>query len=74
MIFNPFVFLAGIIAGIFLICTMRLKTKEIIRYPNPENVDTTIYRDKNGVCFKFKSNDVSCEDNASAIKEFPIAN
>ena len=74
MIFNPFVFLAGLIAGIFLICTMRLKTKEIIRYPNPENVDTTIYRDKNGVCFKFKLNDVSCEDNASAIKEFPIAN
>lgn len=74
MIFNPFVFLAGIIAGIFLICTMRLKTKEIIRYPNPENVDTTIYRDKNGVCFKFKSNDVSCEDNASAIKEFPLSN
>jgi hypothetical protein len=74
MIFNPFVFLAGIIAGIFIICTMRLKTKEIIRYPNPENVDSTIYRDKNGVCFKFKSNDVSCEDNASAIKEFPISN
>ena len=74
MIFNPFVFLAGLIAGIFLICTMRLKTKEIIRYPNPENVDSTIYRDKNGVCFKFKSEELSCEDNASAIKEFPLAN
>ena len=74
MIFNPFVFLAGIIAGIFLICTMRLKAKEVIRYPNPENVDTTIYRDKNGVCFKFKSEEVSCDENQANLKEFPLSN
>ncbi len=53
---------------------MRLKIKEIIRYPNPENVNNTIYRDKNGVCFKFKSEEVSCEDNNAALKEFPLSN
>ena len=74
MIFNPFVFLAGIIAGIFLICTMRLKAKEVTRYPNPENVDSTIYRDKNGVCFKFKSEELSCDENKASIKEFPLSN
>lgn len=66
--------MAGVIAGIFLICTMRLKVKEVIRYPNPENVNDTVYRDKNGVCFKFKSEEVSCEENNATLKEFPLSN
>jgi hypothetical protein len=74
MIFNPFIFLAGLVAGIFLVVTMRLKTKEVIRYPTPENVDSTTYRDKNGVCFKFKSEEVSCDENKEKVTEYPLAN
>lgn len=74
MIFNPFIFLTGIIAGIFLICTMRLKTKEVIRYPTPENSGSTLYRDKNGVCFKFKSEEVSCDEHKDKVTEYPLSN
>jgi hypothetical protein len=74
MIFNPFIFLAGLFAGIFLIVTIRLKTKEVIRYPTPENAESTLYRDKNGVCFKFKSEEVSCDENKDKVTEYPLAN
>lgn len=74
MIFNPFIFLGGIIAGIFLVCTMRLKKKEVIRYPTPENAESTVYRDKNGVCFKFKSEEVPCDENTEKVTEYPLSN
>lgn len=74
MIFNPFIFLAGLIAGIFLVVAIRLKAKEVIRYPTPETAETTIYRDKNGVCFKFKSEEVSCDEHKDKVQEFPLAN
>lgn len=74
MIFNPFLFLAGLIAGIFLVVAIRLKVKEVIRYPMPETADKTIYRDKNNVCFKFKSEEVSCDEHKDKVQEFPVAN
>jgi hypothetical protein len=74
MIFNPFVFLGGLIAGIILVCIIRLNAKEVIRYPTPENAASTMYRDKNGVCFKFKSEEVSCDEHKDKVKEFPLSN
>ena len=74
MIFNPFLFLAGIITGIFVVCAIRLKAKEVIRYPHPSTSETTVYRDKNNVCFKFKTDEVSCSENKDKVKDYPLQN
>jgi hypothetical protein len=74
MIFNPFLFLAGIVLGIFVVCAIRLKAKEVIRYPHPSTSETTVYRDKNNVCFKFKSEEVVCNDNKDKLKDYPLQN
>ena len=53
---------------------MRLKKKEVVRYPTPDNVESTLYRDKNGVCFKFKSEEVSCDEHKDKVTEYPLSN
>jgi hypothetical protein len=74
MIFNPFVFVAGLLTGIFVVCVIRLKAKEVVRYPHPSNSETTVYRDKNNVCFKFKTTEVKCDEHKDKVVEYPLQN
>ena len=74
MIFNPFVFVGGLLVGIFVVCVIRLKAKEVVRYPHPSNSETTVYRDKNNVCFKFKTQEVSCSENKDKVVQYPLQN
>lgn len=71
MLFNPLLFLAGLLVGIFLVCTMSPEQKIVMKYPTPEN-GTTIYKDGNGVCYKYDSAEVSCETEKAKLKEYPV--
>jgi hypothetical protein len=72
MLFNPAVFLIGLSAGIFLVCMMRPEPKVVLRYPTPENVGNTTYRDGNAVCYKYTSEEVSCDAEKAKVREYPI--
>jgi hypothetical protein len=65
-------FLAGIVVGIFLITTFKSETPVVMRYPHPDNVNGRIYKDKNNVCYQYKSNLVDCDTNEDTLKPYPL--
>jgi hypothetical protein len=46
--------------------------KTIYIYPNPENVENILFKDKADNCFYFKPTEVKCPTDKTKIKEVPI--
>ena len=44
----------------------------IMKYPNIENAGKLIYKDRNGTCFVYETNEVDCDKNEERIKPFPL--
>ncbi len=66
-------FLLGLIVGIFGIYYAAPTMAVVMKYPAPDMVDKLIYKDKNGMCYKYGVKDVNCDSNESRMKSFPLA-
>ena len=66
---NIKVFIVSFCIGLIYIYFTMPKSKVIIKYPTPDNVNDNIYKDKAGVCYKYMSKNVPCSKDA---KELPI--
>jgi hypothetical protein len=44
----------------------------VYEYPHPQNVKHRVYRDKNGVCYAYKAEEVSCDENEGNLKAYPL--
>ena len=44
-----------------------------MKYPTPETVDKLVYKDKNGICYKYVTKEVNCDANESRLKSFPLS-
>ena len=42
------------------------------KYPTPNESDKLIYKDKNGICYKYTTKEVNCDSNESRLKSFPL--
>lgn len=62
----------GLIIGIIAIVVAKPQMNITYKYPTPETADKIVYKDKNGICYKYKSTQVDCDKNESRLKEFPI--
>lgn len=70
---QPFYFFLAFAVGIFMCYITKPKPEIIVKFPNPWNVDTTVYKSKtNEDCFKFKAEKVSCPVDKSVIKPQPL--
>jgi hypothetical protein len=65
-------FLAGIAAGIVLLIFFKPEPVVLYKYPHPQNIDNRSYKDKNGICYKYTSKTVNCDENEDNIKPYPI--
>lgn len=65
-------FLAGIVAGVAFLTFFKPETPVVMRYPHPNNINGKIYKDKNGVCYQYKSKDVDCDENEETLKPYPL--
>ena len=45
--------------------------QKIPKYPHPSNVGTIVYRDRTGLCYKYKANEVPCPSVKQKLKPFP---
>jgi len=62
-------FIVGAVVGLLaLTFHVRLPVDKVPRWPHPTSVQETVYKDKNGYCFKFEAEMVDCET-AKAGKE-----
>lgn len=65
-------FLIGLSIGIVGIIFWKEKARVIIKYPHPSNVKHLVYRDPNGVCYKYSSEEVNCDNNEATLKPYPL--
>ena len=67
----PTYFFLALFIG-FLMTYMFTPPPEIIyRYPTPENVNSSTYKDKGNHCFKYKANEVKCPSDNNNISKVP---
>lgn len=66
-------FILGIVLGFFGIYYVQPSLTTIFKYPSPDMADKLIYKDKNGVCYKYTTKEVNCDSNESRMKSFPLS-
>lgn len=62
----------GFVIGVIAIYFINPQKDIVRKYPTPENAGKVVYKDKNGVCYKYASNVVDCDKNESRLKDFPL--
>jgi hypothetical protein len=65
--------LTGLVIGIIAILCVKPEETVIYKYPHPDIADKTIYKDKNGVCYRYKATKVDCDKNQDKLKDFPLS-
>ena len=65
--------LAGLAIGFVAILMIKPEKTVVYKYPNPETAEKTIYKDKNGVCYRYKATKVDCDKNQDKLKDFPLS-
>jgi len=54
-------FISGLVVAAVIFFGLKPETKDrVVKWPNPENAGKAIYRDRNGLCYKFESQIVDC--------------
>ena len=62
--FHFFWFFLAFSIGIIYVYLSEPNTKQIIKYPTPYNSEKITYKGLSGDCYKFKSSEVKCTDDA----------
>lgn len=65
-------FLIGLALGIVGILVWKDKPRLLVKYPHPTTVKDLVYRDPNGVCYKYNAKEVNCDANESTLRPYPL--
>tara|TARA_B110000444_G_C18843592_1_gene600466 strand:+ start:2754 stop:2990 length:237 start_codon:yes stop_codon:yes gene_type:complete len=65
-------FIFSLAIGLFLVYIQTPEFNTIYVYPNPDNEDKILYKDKTNTCYKMKSQEVKCPIDATKIREYPV--
>ncbi len=68
-----FPLMIGILIGILAVVFIKPEQKIIYKYPTPVTCDKTIYKDTNGVCYKYSAKELDCDKNEARLKQFPLS-
>lgn len=63
----------GIIVGIVGIYYVAPDKNVVIKYPSPDSVEKTTYKDKNGICYQYVVKKTDCDKNEHRMKPFPLS-
>ena len=70
--FQVIPFIVGVVIGIIGVIYIKPEQTVVRKYPNPTGKTKTIYKDKNGVCYKYKATQVDCNKNEKNLKPYPL--
>ena len=65
-------FILSLGIGFFFVYISLPSIDVIYVYPNPDNIDKLLYKDKSGICQRFSARKVKCPNNTSLIRKYPI--
>lgn len=62
----------GLVIGFIAIFLLKPEKNVVYKYPTPDTAAKLTYKDKNGICYKYKTTQVNCDSNESRLKDFPL--
>jgi hypothetical protein len=62
----------GFVVGIIAVIFIKPQQTVVYKYPTPNTAGKEIYKDKNGVCYKYSAAKLDCDKNESRLKDFPL--
>jgi hypothetical protein len=68
-----FPLILGLVIGIMGVMFIKPQMNITYKYPTPETSGKVIYKDSNGVCYKYNAKEVNCDKNESRLKDFPLS-
>ena len=69
---NVPIFIISLAVGLFVVYISMPPTQVIYVYPNPENEDKVLFKDKADNCFHFTSREVECPNDDKKIRSYNI--
>ena len=66
------VFIFSLCIGLFFAYITSPELDTIVVYPNPDNENKLLYKDKSGMCHRFRSKEIDCPKNTLSIRKYPI--
>ena len=66
------VFILSLAVGLFLVYISMPPSQIIYVYPNPDNEDKIMFKDKADNCFRFTSSEVKCPSDDKKIRSYNI--
>lgn len=69
---HPLYFILSFAVGLFVCYLYHPTPSLIVKFPSPYNADTTIYKDNDDSCFKYKADKVECPIDKALIKAQPV--
>lgn len=65
-------FVVGLTLGVIGLYLYKQPARIVVKYPHPQHADSEIYRDPNGMCYKYKAKEVNCDANEATLKPYPL--
>ena len=65
-------FLIGVAIGIFILFFYVTPPPTVYMYPHPDTVKDKVYKDRDGICYSYKSSEVDCDKNENTLKQYPL--
>jgi hypothetical protein len=65
-------FVLGFAVGLFVFFFYKPNTEIIRQYPHPSETKEKVFRDPNGMCYKYTTHEVDCDANEGTLKDYPI--
>ena len=65
-------FIIGIVLGGIAMFFVKPQQNVTYKYPTPETSGKVVYKDKNGVCYKYSAKQQDCDKNEARLKDFPL--
>ena len=60
----------GLTIGFCVVYLFPPQHETVVRYPTPASHDT--YKDKNGMCYTFESQEVNCDKSEEKLRDFHL--
>ena len=70
--FDPFYFLVGLFIGLLYTYLQKTTQQVVYKYPTPDNAGQIVYKDKAGVCYKYRADKVDCPSDIADATKQPI--